>query len=119
MASSFEAVWSKWRPTTDRATARATPFAASRCVTATCSSREGSPASGPGRLTRAFAVDRALDGTSFLTGPLWLEDGEPVPDRLVRRTRRIGVEYAGFWASRRYRFLIAGHPDVSGPKSLR
>ena len=76
-------------------------------------------ASGPGRLTRAFAVDRALDGASFLSGPLWLEAGEPVPDRAVRRTRRIGVDYAGAWATRRYRFVVAGHPDVSGPAALR
>lgn len=77
---------------------------------------DGRSASGPGRLTRAFAVDRALDGSSFLSGPLWLEPGEPVPGRAIRRTRRIGVDYAGAWASRRYRFIIAGHPDVSGPK---
>jgi DNA-3-methyladenine glycosylase len=71
-------------------------------------------ASGPGRLTRAFHVDRTLDGSSFLTGPLWLEAGEPVADRAVRRTPRIGVDYAGAWAKRRYRFIIAGHPAVSG-----
>ena len=71
-------------------------------------------ASGPGRLTRAFQVDRDLDGASFLSGPLWLEAGEPVPDRAVRRTHRIGVDYAGSWAARRYRFVIAGHPEVSG-----
>lgn len=76
-------------------------------------------ASGPGRLARAFFVDRTLDGASFLHGPLWLEAGEPVPDRAVRRTRRVGVDHAGAWASRRYRFIIAGHPDVSGPKTLR
>ena len=55
-------------------------------------------------------MGRELDGSSFLSGPLWLEAGEPVPDRTVRRTPRIGVDYAGPWASRRYRFLIASHP---------
>jgi len=82
-------------------------------------SPDGANASGPGRLTRAFAVDRALDGASFLNGPLWLEAGEPVPDRAIRRTPRIGVDYAGAWATKRYRFIIAGHPDVSGPRTLR
>jgi DNA-3-methyladenine glycosylase len=82
-------------------------------------SPNGAPASGPGRLTRAFGVGRDLDGSSFLSGPLWLEAGEPVTDSSVRRTRRIGVDYAGAWASRRYRFIVAGHPDVSGPRSLR
>jgi DNA-3-methyladenine glycosylase len=76
-------------------------------------------ASGPGRLTRAFAIDRALDGASFLDGPLWLEAGEPVADLAVRRTRRIGVDYAGAWAARRYRFIVKGHPDLSGPSTLR
>jgi DNA-3-methyladenine glycosylase len=76
-------------------------------------------ASGPGRLTRAFEVDRDLDGSSFLSGPLWLEAGEPVPSGAIRRTPRIGVGYAGPWAQRRYRFIIAAHPDVSGPKALR
>jgi DNA-3-methyladenine glycosylase len=63
-------------------------------------------ASGPGRLTKAFSVDRGLDGSSFLSGPLWLEAGDPVPDRSVRRTPRIGVDYAGSWASRRFRFVL-------------
>jgi DNA-3-methyladenine glycosylase len=73
-------------------------------------SPNGTSASGPGRLTRAFAVDRTLDGSSFLTGPLWLERGEPVADRAVRRTPRIGVDYAGPWASRRYRFVVGDSP---------
>ncbi|ANM32385.1 hypothetical protein ABI59_20245 [Acidobacteria bacterium Mor1] len=71
-------------------------------------------ASGPGRLAREFRIDRTDDGVS-LSGPsLWLEAGSPVADREVRRTGRIGVDYAGVWASARYRFLIDGHPAVSG-----
>mgnify|MGYP002476324137 FL=1 len=65
------------------------------------------PAVGPGRLTRAFRVDRTLDGASLAGPDLWLEEGEPVPDRLVRRTPRIGVGYAGAWARKRYRFVVA------------
>ena len=77
-------------------------------------------ASGPGRLTRAFGVDLAQDGLSFAQGEtLWLEPGEPVSDRQVKRTRRIGVEYAAAWANRRLRFAVRGHPAVSGPKALR
>lgn len=72
-------------------------------------------ASGPARLTRAFGIDRSLNGTSLLGPQLWLEQGEPIPDRWVARTARIGVAYAGAWARRRFRFLIAGHPEVSGP----
>ena len=70
-------------------------------------------ATGPGRLTRAFAVDRSLDRASLRGPDLWLEAGEPVTDREVRRTRRIGVDYAGTWAARRLRFVVARHPAVS------
>jgi DNA-3-methyladenine glycosylase len=64
-------------------------------------------ATGPGRLTRAFRIDRALDGASLLGPDLWLEEGEPVPDRRVRRTPRIGVGYAGTWARKPYRFVAS------------
>jgi DNA-3-methyladenine glycosylase len=73
----------------------------------------GGSASGPGRLTRVFEIDRSLDGASLLGPHVWLEAGERIPDRAVRRTARIGVEYAGAWSRRRYRLLIAGHPCVS------
>ncbi len=76
---------------------------------------DGVSASGPGRLTRAFAIDRALDGAPLGGPALWLEAGEPVPDRRIARTPRIGVDYAGAWARRRLRWLIRGHPAVSGP----
>lgn len=76
-------------------------------------SPNGTSASGPGRLSRAFGVDRSLDGSSFIEGPLWLEAGEPVADRAVKRTPRIGVDYAGAWALKKYRFIVANHPDLS------
>ena len=63
-------------------------------------------ASGPGRLTKAFAIDRSLDGSSLLGPHLWLEEGKPAPDGAVRRSARIGVEYAGVWARRKLRFHV-------------
>ena len=81
-------------------------------------SPDGTSASGPGRLTRAFRVDRSLDGASLLGDVLWLERGERVPDGAVRRTRRIGVDYAGHWARRRLRWVVSGHRDLSGPRAI-
>ena len=78
-----------------------------------------SSASGPGRLTRAFGVDRALDGADFTGRTLWIAAGQPVASRQIKRTARIGVDYAGAWAKRKYRFVIAGHTAASGPKTLR
>jgi DNA-3-methyladenine glycosylase len=94
-------------------------YPAAVLVRAATTPRPEVPASGPGRLCRAFAIDRALDGASLLDGAVWLEAGEPVADGAVRRTARIGVEYAGAWARRRFRFIVAGHPAVSGPRPLR
>jgi DNA-3-methyladenine glycosylase len=79
----------------------------------------GRSATGPGRLSRAFEIDRRQDGVSLLGRELWLESGEPVPDGSVRRTGRIGVDYAGDWSRRPYRFVVRGHPAVSGPAVMR
>ena len=76
-------------------------------------------ATGPGRLTRAFQIDRTFDGTSFTGTDIWLERGERVTDPAVKRTQRIGVDYAGAWARRKFRFLLRDHPAVSGPRGLR
>jgi len=73
----------------------------------------GVSTSGPGRLSRAFDIDRSLDGVSLLGRELWLEHGAPVSDRQVRRTPRIGVDYTGRWARKHYRFVIDGHAELS------
>jgi DNA-3-methyladenine glycosylase len=79
----------------------------------------GASASGPGRLCRAFGIDRELDGCTLLGKELWLEQGAALRDADVRRTPRIGVNYAGAWARRLYRFVVRGHPDVSGARRMR
>ena len=76
-------------------------------------------ASGPGRLCRAFRIDRSLDGCRLRGPDLWIEEGTTLPDARVRRTARIGVARAGAWTSRRYRFVVRDHPEVSGPRRLR
>jgi DNA-3-methyladenine glycosylase len=62
---------------------------------------------GPGRLTRALAIDRRYDGVSIVDdGRLEIVDrGEPAPR--VRATARIGVAYAGPWARRWLRYVDA------------
>jgi DNA-3-methyladenine glycosylase len=80
---------------------------------------DGLRASGPGRLTKAFDIDRSLDGATLVGNELWIEAGDPVPDDVVKRTPRVGVDYAREWARCPYRLLIAAHPEVSGPRALR
>lgn len=61
--------------------------------------------SGPGLLCRAMHIDRRFNGVDLLGGVLWIErPARPVPVR-IGRSARIGVEYAGEWARRPWRFF--------------
>jgi DNA-3-methyladenine glycosylase len=69
-------------------------------------------ASGPGKLCQAFAIDRSLNGGDMCGGVLYVRDGcEPAPEIIV--TPRIGVDYAGKWKDKPFRFLIGGNAFVS------
>jgi DNA-3-methyladenine glycosylase len=70
-------------------------------------------AAGPGNLALAYGVDRASNGADLLHGPIGITSGPP-PQAVVARPR-VGVAYAGGWAKRPYRFLIAGDPHRSRP----
>lgn len=69
---------------------------------------------GPGRLARALGVTRAHDRVDLCGDQLFLVAGEAPPRRDVARGPRIGVDYAGAWAEKPYRFWIRGQPHVSG-----
>ena len=69
-------------------------------------------ASGPGNVGQALGVDRSLNGSDLLAGPVVLEQRTgPMP--AVARGSRIGVDYAGPWAARAMRFWIADDPHLS------
>lgn len=69
-------------------------------------------ASGPGKLCQAFAVDRSLNGADLCGNILYVEDrGEPMPK--LHATPRIGIDYAGTWKTKPYRFLVRGSEFVS------
>ncbi len=70
-------------------------------------------ASGPGKLCMALDIDRALNGIDLCKkGPLYVEDGDPEVRDIVS-CRRIGVDYAGEYRDRPWRFYIRGSPFVS------
>jgi len=59
---------------------------------------------GPGKLCEALAITRSEYGVDLCAGdPLCVVDG-PAPAR-VARSPRIGVDYAGQWALRPWRFI--------------
>jgi len=64
---------------------------------------------GPGKLTKFLKVDRRFNKklAAKKTG-LWFEDrGIKITDKMIKRTPRIGVAYAGpIWSKKKYRFLL-------------
>jgi DNA-3-methyladenine glycosylase len=68
---------------------------------------------GPGLLCRALNIDRRLNGTDLLGAKLWLE--RPASGKRVRvaSATRIGVDYAGAWAKKPWRFYDRDSPYVS------
>lgn len=81
-------------------------------------------ASGPGLVAAAFGIDTSWTGRDLCDAgsPVRLERDpadplDTVPDDAVAAGARVGVAYAGDdWAARPWRFAIAGHPSVSGPR---
>lgn len=69
--------------------------------------------SGPARLTQALAISQAQYGWSLRTSPLRLEPPARPAFWPVRSGPRIGVEYAGEWSKKPWRFWIDGNPFVS------
>lgn len=69
---------------------------------------------GPGLLCRALHIDRRLNGVDLRGDVLWLEPPAPGAARArIARATRIGVDYAGDWARRPWRFFDRDSPFVS------
>jgi DNA-3-methyladenine glycosylase len=68
---------------------------------------------GPGKLCRALHLSRVHNRLDLTKSHVFLEEGPPVLRRQIARGPRIGVEYAGVWAQKPYRFWIRDNPYVS------
>jgi len=66
---------------------------------------------GPGKVTRALELDRRHDRKDLARGELFVA-AALTPPRIARGPR-IGVAYAGAWASKPLRFWWHGHAAVS------
>jgi DNA-3-methyladenine glycosylase len=65
-------------------------------------------ASGPGKLCQALGIDLRHDGADLLGDRVWVEAGEGTFARAdVIAGPRVGIDYAGAWARRPWRFRIA------------
>ena len=70
---------------------------------------------GPGLLCRALGIDRKLNGEDLCGGKIWIEGPAVRPSKKMRVSRapRIGVDYAGAWAKKLWRFFDANSAYVS------
>jgi DNA-3-methyladenine glycosylase len=69
---------------------------------------------GPGKVTTALKLDRRHDRKDLATGQLYVAAHEKPP--AIASGPRIGVAYAGAWATKPLRFWWKDHPSVSRVK---
>lgn len=62
---------------------------------------------GPGRVCRYFRIDTGFNkkAADKKTG-LWIEDRGIKNRRFIKKGERIGVEYAGKWKEKTWRFYV-------------
>jgi DNA-3-methyladenine glycosylase len=78
------------------------------------------PARGPALLCRAMEIDRRYTGINLTSPPLYFLQGDsPIPPDRVASGPRIGIDYAGDWAARPWRFWVADSPAVSRGRVAR
>lgn len=71
---------------------------------------------GPGKLCRAIGITLDHNRADLLGDRLYLEDAPALPSSQIRRGPRVGVDYAGAWARKPYRFWVRRNPFVSAAR---
>jgi DNA-3-methyladenine glycosylase len=74
--------------------------------------RDTNIASGPGKLCMAMSIDKQLNGADLLGTMIWIEDRKLDPGP-IRTSPRVGVDYAGEYRDKPWRFFVDGNPHVS------
>lgn len=71
---------------------------------------------GPGSVAKALGVNRTMNGLSFLSDEIWIEDRSlSFSKEEIAAVPRVGVAYAKEDALLPYRFYVKGNPFVSKP----
>jgi DNA-3-methyladenine glycosylase len=71
------------------------------------------PSWGPGLLCRALGIDRSYNGQDLRGTQLWIQAPRSALPPRIGAGPRIGVDYAGEWARRPWRFFDRDSPYVS------
>src|SRR5262249_26256731 len=69
-------------------------------------------ASGPGKLCMAMSIDKTLNGADLTGDVLWIED-RGLEAHAIEASPRVGVDYAGEYKDKPWRFYLRGNPHVS------
>jgi DNA-3-methyladenine glycosylase len=73
--------------------------------------------SGPGKLCAAMGIDRTFNGADLLGRVVWIEEGEQtVAGDEIAVGPRVGIDYAGEFVDKPWRFWIRNNPYVSKTK---
>jgi DNA-3-methyladenine glycosylase len=73
----------------------------------------GRSGSGPGLVCRGLHIDRTCSGLDLTDSALTIEDEPELLDSEVLMGPRVGVDYAGEWAHRCWRYWVASSKAVS------
>jgi DNA-3-methyladenine glycosylase len=74
--------------------------------------RDTNIASGPGKLCMGMSIDKRLNGEDLLGPTLWIEDRH-LDSGPILTSPRVGVDYAGEYKDKPWRFYLANNPHVS------
>jgi DNA-3-methyladenine glycosylase len=70
--------------------------------------------SGPGKLCIALGLDRTFNGEDLLGERVWIEDaGRKIAPGQINSGPRVGIDYAGEYVDKPWRFWIKDNPYVS------
>ena len=71
---------------------------------------------GPSKLCMAMGITKSQNKTDLTSPPLYIRDAPSVSQKDIVETTRIGVNYAGEWKNKLWRFYIKGNSFVSVKK---
>ena len=73
--------------------------------------------SGPGKLCAAMGIDRSYNRADLLGDSVWIEEAErSIAESEIASGPRIGIDYAGEYVIKPWRFWIRDNPYVSKAK---
>jgi DNA-3-methyladenine glycosylase len=68
---------------------------------------------GPSKLCMAMGISKVQNKLDVTFPPLYIKDAPPISEEKIVEAKRVGVDYAGEWKNKPWRFYIEGNKYVS------